>query len=178
MIKNRNAVLITILGSFLIADVLYADVVWPELYLEQRILSFWPITIGLLVEYLFVRRLTGFGVWKSIKADVLMNLASSLIGIVLRPISGVLWEIFPGIIMYRLLNVGTFNPVTWIATCVLAAIVNAIIEGFFLRIVFKTKLAFNNFFWLFLANAISVGIAFESFWIIPSEHDSIITKLF
>lgn len=68
--------LIVLIASWfgMTAAPLYADVVWPEVYLEERILSFWPITFGLLVEYLFVRKLTGFGILKSIKVDVFMNI--------------------------------------------------------------------------------------------------------
>ena len=33
----------------------YADVVWPALYLETRIFTWWAMALGLVIEFFFVR---------------------------------------------------------------------------------------------------------------------------
>ena len=102
---------------------LYADMVWPALVLEQRIVSVIPITAGLLVEWM-VLRFGGFGLsWrKAAIVDVVMNAVSTLAGIVVMPVLGLMWELFPGSVLYKLFDIGTFNPGTWAATFVMAVL--------------------------------------------------------
>jgi hypothetical protein len=144
-----------------------ADVVWPALFVENRLLSMWVILAGLVVEYFFVRRITRLSVKKSILADVSMNAASTLLGIVLIPVAGLAWEVFPGIILFKWFNLGTFNPGTWLATFCFAVLINAALETFVLAKLFKQQLGKRGFRWLCLANAVSVGIAYASFFIFP-----------
>ena len=131
--------------------------------------TWWSISLGLVVEYLFVRQLTGFDIKKSIVVDISMNAASSLLGMILIPLAGVGWEFFPGIIIYKLFNIGTFNPGTWAATFFIAVFINAWLENFVIYKCFKRKLGWRGFWWLSLANAASVGIAFISLWLFPTE---------
>jgi len=125
--------------------------------------------LGLVVEYLFVRQLTHFDIKKSILVDLAMNAVSCLAGVILIPLAGVGWEIFPGIVIYKLLGIGTFNPGTWIATFFIAVFVNALLENFVINEGFKKKLGWRGFWWLSLANAASVGIAFISLWLVPAK---------
>jgi hypothetical protein len=60
-----------------------ADIIWPALFLEERLVSLWVILAGLVIEYSFVWRITDLGVMRSIWADVAMNAASTLLGILL-----------------------------------------------------------------------------------------------
>jgi hypothetical protein len=89
-----------------------ADVVWPALFLAGRMMAWWAIGLGLVVELFFVRFLTGFGWLKSALADVAMNAALSLLGFILIPLAGIAWESSVGIALYKLFNIGTFNPGT------------------------------------------------------------------
>jgi hypothetical protein len=41
-----------------------ADLVWPALLLEGRILTWWAILAGLIIEYFFVRMITDLSRWK------------------------------------------------------------------------------------------------------------------
>lgn len=144
-----------------------ADVVWPALFLTGRLMAFWVIGIGLLVELFFVRWLTGFAWGKALLADILMNAASSLLGLLLIPLAGLAWESSAGIVMYRAFNIGTFNPITWAATFLAAVCINSALETAVLRYGFKQR-PFSRFFcWLSLANAISVGIALVSVLLHP-----------
>lgn len=149
---------------------LLADVVWPALYLEQYLFSVLPISVGLVAEWFFLY-FGGFGLtWKrAILVDVVMNTVSSVAGIVLIPILGLLWEIGPGSIVNRVFNVGTFNPASWIATFLLAACASTAIEAAVVRWGFKIPLGWKRFSILFGANAVSTGIAFASFWIHPPK---------
>ena len=145
----------------------FADLVWPALYLEQRVFSWWAISIGLAAEYLFVRKLTGFAIAKSALVTLSMNLASALLGVLFIPLAGIGWEIFPGLLLYRVFKMGTFNPVTWTATGLLAVFVNAFIEWLVIRWLFKCNLGRKGFGWLYAANMISVGLAFASLRFLP-----------
>ncbi len=98
-----------------------------------------------------------------------MNLASTVLGIVLIPLSGFVWELLASFTIYPLLNVGTFNPVTWGATLLLAAGVNAVVEGSVLRYGFKQALGRRGFWILFAANLVSVAIAFVSILMRPPK---------
>lgn len=153
----------------LMAEPAHADVVWPALFLETRLFSVWPIIIGLIIEYLFLRQFFMLSIKRAVIADVLINAASSILGIVLIPIAGIVWEFFPGIILYKAFNIGTFNPGTWSATCLMATAINAAIESMALSKFFKCKIGKRGFWILFLANAISVGIAMVSLYLYPIE---------
>jgi hypothetical protein len=146
---------------------IFADMVWPALFLEQRLLAVPVISAGLLLEYVFVLRITELGTKRSILADLVMNAVSTLAGILLIPIAGIAWELFPGTFLYHNFNLGTFNPWTWTATFLLAVAINTTIEFFVLRRFFKQRLGKRGFGWLFVANTLSVGLAFASFLIFP-----------
>ena len=74
--------------TILIAPVL-ADMVWPALFLEERILSVAPVAVGLIVEWLALW-LGGFGLsWRrAILVDVAMNAVSTFAGIFAIPVLG------------------------------------------------------------------------------------------
>ncbi|HVG21665.1 MAG TPA: hypothetical protein VNI02_21700 [Blastocatellia bacterium] len=141
-----------------------ADIVWPALFLEQRLLSLWIILAGLIIEYFFVWRVTELGAKRSILADVAMNAASTLLGLILIPAFGLVVAIFPGEF------VGTFSPVTWGFTFLVAVFLNALIEFFVLRKGFNQSIGKKGFWWIWLANALSVGIAFGSFLLYPIKE--------
>lgn len=147
-----------------------ADMIWPAAFLESRLLSAWVISAGLIVEYFFVWRVTPLGTWRSVVADVAMNAASTLLGVVLIPLAGIVWEIFPGLIVYEVFNLGTFNPGTWAATFLMAVLINSGLELLVLRFVFHQPPGGGLFWWLCLANALSVGIAMASFLVYPPRR--------
>ena len=148
---------------------LLADIVWPALLLEQRLLGVIPITAGLVVEWLALW-LGGFQLsWrKAIVIDLVMNTVSTVVGIVLVPALGFAWEFFPGLIIYKVFNVGTFNPGTWAATFVMATLATTAIEAAVVKWGFKVALGRRRFLILCAANCVSVAIAFASLWIYPA----------
>jgi hypothetical protein len=98
-----------------------------------------------------------------------MNAVSSALGIVLIPALGFMWEMFPGAVLYKLFNVGTFNPGTWAATFLIAVIATTAIEAAVVLWGFKIPLGRRRFWILFAANCVSVAIAFVSLWIHPPK---------
>jgi hypothetical protein len=149
--------------------IVFADMIWPALFLEGRLLSVPIIIAGLVIEFFFVWRITDLGAGRAIFADLVMNATSTLLGIFLIPISGIVWEIFPGLVLYRWFNVGTFNPGTWVATFCFAVLINAALETLIVAKVFRQKMGKRGFGWLCLANGLSVGLAFASFLIYPMK---------
>jgi hypothetical protein len=141
--------------------------VWPALILEQRLLSAIPIIGGLLTEWLALR--LGFGLsWKrAAVVDVVMNLVSTAAGVPLIPLLGLAWEIFPGRVMYKFFNIGTFNAGTWVATFVMATLATTAVEAAVVKWGFKIALGWRRFGILGLANSLSVAIAFGSLWLRP-----------
>jgi hypothetical protein len=148
---------------------LIADVVWPALLLEGRILTWWAILAGLIVEFFFLLRITNLHPWRALLADLAMNLASTLMGVFLIPLAGLLWEFVPGTIIYPVFDIGTFNPFTWTATLVMASIINAVVERLVLGGVFKQPVRKRAFWLLTAANAVSVALALASVIHSPPE---------
>lgn len=151
--------------------VAYANIVWPALYLETRLFSWWAISVGLVIEYFFVRRLFDLAPGRAALADISANAASAIVGVVLIPISGIVWELFPASVYNWALGWGTFNPITWMGTFFLACLINAVLEGAVYKKMFKLDLKFKskNFWWLVLANAFSVGVALASLLVVPLQ---------
>jgi hypothetical protein len=137
------------------------DVIWPALVLEARLLSVWIILAGLVIEYFFVWRMTSLGAVRSIWANLAMNAASCLLGIVLLPFTGFLMSAFTESLF------GTFSPIGWTLTFLLAVFVNTSVEFLVLDKAFRQDLGKRHFWLLLLANALSVGFAFVSFFIYP-----------
>jgi hypothetical protein len=154
----------------MIVKAVLADVVWPSLFLEQRLLSTWVIVAGLLIEWLVLWR-GGFGLtWKkAVIVDVVMNFASTVVGIALVPLAGLAWEFLPGRLIYTVWHHGTFNPMTWIATLVLAVAITLGIEAMVVRGVFKILLGHRRFWTLAAANLATVSIAFVSVFVNPPK---------
>jgi hypothetical protein len=146
-----------------------ADLVWPALVLEQRMLSVVPIVAGLIVEWLALW-LGGFGLrWKKAAVvDVVMNATSALIGIFLIPALGMGWEYGPGQLVHRLIPIGMTFQIDWLAAFVIAVAVTTAIEACVVRWGFRIPLGLRRFSILFGANAVSVGFAFVSVMMHPA----------
>lgn len=142
---------------------LLADIVWPALVLEKRMLGVLPITVGLIVEWLALW-LCGFGLtWKKAAVvDVVMNTVSSLIGVFLIPVLGMVWELGPVQLINRFAEVGTFSQFNWIATFVIALLATTAVEATVVRWGFWIALGMRRLGVLLGANFLSVGFAFAS----------------
>lgn len=158
-----------IIGILIVPTIVLANVVWPALYLEIRLFSWWAISFGLLIELFFIKKLFNLSLKDTVKPVVVANIISAILGIILIPLGGIIWEIFPGLIFYHFFELGTFNPATWFGTFLLASLINAVVESLIYQKIFKIKLSFKSktFISIFLVNMLSVSLAFISIFIYP-----------
>jgi hypothetical protein len=129
----------------------------------SRLLALLPITLGLLAEVLILWLAFRFNPKRALIATIAMNVASAGAGLVLIPLLGIAWEIFPGLVFYHAFHMGTFNPVTWAATFVMAVAANSVVELATLKKWFAVPWNRRNLLFLGLANTVSVGMAYVSF---------------
>ena len=158
MSKNRNTMnreklkysLVCLISFLLIPICASANMVWPSLYIAEGMRSWYVILIGLVVEIIFVKCLLKQSYLKSVLIAFVMNLTSTILGVVAIPLSG-----FIGEILMIPFGTGTFHPTHWLMSYVFAVFSNVLIEGFTVKIIFKHSFK-KMFLWLFVANAISV----------------------
>ena len=145
-----------------------ANMIWPSLYLANRLTAWWAIVLGLIIEFLFLLKFFKLDAKQALIVDAGMNAWSCLVGIVLIPLSGLVWEVTFGQIINALFNVGTFNPMTWVFSILLAALTNATVEiVIFKQCPYKVKIGMQGFLILVIANVFSVAAAFLSLYISP-----------
>ena len=147
-----------------------ADIVWPGVILADRLMGAISVGVGLIVEAMVLRWAFGMSWLKAIVADVAMNAASTVPSAYLVVGGGLAWEVGPGRVLYTLLHIGTFNPITWAATCLLAVVANTLIEMTVLRLFFKVPFVLRSLAFIAGANAISVVVAFASLTVSPARH--------
>lgn len=135
-----------------------ANVIWPALELTGGLMTWWVIAAGLVIEWPFVKVAASRGWGWSAAMTSVMNGVSAGLGLFLIPISGVLLEVVASLSWNNWPGWGTYNPVTWTLTFVLAAAVNAGIETACLKAAKVARL--RRAFWLLLlANAVTVWLA-------------------
>ena len=142
-----------LLFAFLLNSTAHADIVWPSLYIAVGMKSIPVILAGLVVEILFVKYCTKIKWLKAVAVAFLMNLVTSVIGLYTNTFSGLFLEL----ILHYVFGYDspTFNWDHWILHYTTIIFINTLIEGGVVRLTLKLKLK-NTFWWLFLANTISV----------------------
>lgn len=140
--------------------VAHADFIWPALILEKHLLTWWAILAGLVVEFFFVLGITAMNPLKSGLATLAMNAVSTILGIVLIPVlSSVAVFLVPGKFHFSRQIV---NASYWGITIALAALGNSWIETRVLQMFSKAISPRKMFWWLWVANVLSVGLAYAS----------------
>lgn len=129
-----------------------ANMVWPSLYIAEGMRSWHVILIGLLIEIIFVKFFLKESHLKSVLIAFIMNLASTVLGVVVIPLSG-----FIGEVLMIPFGTGTFHPTHWLMSYVFAILSNVLIEGLTIKIISKKEFK-KMFWWLCVANAISIII--------------------
>ncbi len=146
----------------------FANVIWPAYIAESRIISLHIIVISLLIEFLFFKYLFKITIIRALCYTLIANTASTILGLVLRPISGILWELSFGFVINEIFNWGTFNFVTWASVPILGGAVNAFLELLTIKICWKQKLSKKNYFLTWGINAITIAIALVSLLVWPN----------
>lgn len=149
-----QAVLLVLARSCLVANV-----VWPALYVEARMNSIPIITASLVLEYFVYKYLFQLNVKKAVLYTLAANIVSGLVGIVLRPVSGLGYEFTVGILMERLFGWGTFNPLAWCFVPVIGGAINAALELLTIRLVWKNGITVRIFLIAWVINTITVAMA-------------------
>ena len=141
--------------------------IWPAAIVGARLRSVVPITAGLAIEWLALW--LGFGLsWKkAFVVDVVMNFVSAAVGAFAIPLLGLLWEVGPGSVIYKLFSIAMLNPISWSATFAIAVLTSTAIEAAVVKIGFKISLSAGRVCVLLAANSVSVAFAFVSIWNTP-----------
>jgi len=144
--------IVFLLSLILMPVCVSANVVWPSLYILEGMLSWYVILLGFVVEIIFVKYFLKETYLKSVLIAFIMNLISTVLGLILIPLSGLVGEIL--LIPF---GTGTFHFTHWLLSYILAILINVVIEGLTVKFIFKNKFK-KLFWWLFMANAVSIII--------------------
>jgi hypothetical protein len=145
-------------------DSALANVVWPEIYFSERLVDWWVIAAGLVIEFFFLWWLYRLPLWKTLAADVVANAVSALFGALVLPWIGLLREFL--LLPFALT---TFRWPNLTAAIILILAANVTLEGLVYKYAFKLPLGRRNVAWLAVANAISVGVMIYSYWRTPGS---------
>ena len=118
-------------------------------------MKWYIILAGLVIELLFVKFVLKPTWVKSIVMAVGMNVASAVLGMFFIPFTGLVAALLYGLMPFA---GGTFDWIVWGMSYILAVLSNVVIEGLFLKLVFKLEFK-KNFRWILVANALSVILA-------------------
>jgi hypothetical protein len=141
-----------------------ANMVWPALYAETKVSTIPIILLSLVFEYFGIRWIFKQSATKSILYCLAANLTSGLIGLILRPLSGIVWELTLGNLVMWIFNWGTFNPVSWFFVPVIGGAINASLELLTIKLLWKEKYTRKSFILMWFINIITVGLA--TVWVI------------
>ncbi len=158
--RKRVACLLALLLT-VIPTVAFANVVWPTLYIMTGIMSWYIILAGLIIEFLFIKIKLKESYIKSGVMAVLMNLASTIIGFILIPASGFIVTIAVGpfdVFLDKIPIQNFFGIFLWTLSYIVTILSNVLVEGLTLKLIFKKSFKIN-FWWLTIANALSVLLA-------------------
>ena len=158
--KIKSFILSTAL-IILVSFPVHADVVWPSLYISKGMLSIKVILLGLFIELFFVKYFTKVSWKKASIVTFLMNLITTVLGMIFIPISGLGSEFVFDFVFhaYDKFGIGTFHWSHWLTAYLLVIFINTFIEGLFIKLTLKVKLT-KIFWWLLIANSISVFLCF------------------
>ena len=136
-----------------------ANVIWPALYAEEKITSIPIIAFSLIVEFLFFKWLFKINYKEAIVYTIVANLLSGIAGFFLRPFFGLVWEVSFALLITKLFNWGTFNPVTWLFVPIIGGAINAFLELLAIRLIWKQKFTKRNYYLTWGINIVTVALA-------------------
>lgn len=158
---NIKNIILTISLIIFITLPANADLVWPSLYITKGMLSIKVILIGSIIELFFVKYCTKVDWKKAFIVTILMNLITTILGIIFIPLSGLGSEFVFDFVFhaYDKFGIGSFHWSHWLTAYLLVIFINTFIEGMFIKL--TLKLTFKKiFWWLLIANSLSVFICF------------------
>ena len=131
---NRHS-LLALLIVLLACPPLYANIVWPAIYVSNSYFRFWYIVAaGTVVEALALARIIKIPVKKACLLSVAANLFSATVGLWLLTIGMLGWHL----IADAVLN-GTFHPFNKAVTIGIMFVGSVLLEAALCRLVWKYK---------------------------------------
>ena len=155
--KKRTLAIVP-LFMMLFPTVASANIVWPSIYIAEGMRSFQVILLGLFIETVFVKIFEKQTWLRAVLISVIMNLVSTLLGIILIPAIGFIGTLLLGLLSEYIPALGnTFDTPLWIFSYILTIFINVFVEGYTTQ--YTAKIPFKKMFlWLFFANTLSVLI--------------------
>jgi hypothetical protein len=158
--------IILLIIVFLIPNIAVADVIWPGFMLAYRMI-FWALPAGIAIEVAIVKRWFQLNWGRAFWIVTISNIISTIIGALGAAFGGILWELSLGQVINKVLQWGTFNPITWLATLLIATCISYFAELLVLKKIFKLEFNRKRKWAFFVANLLSTLIALVSFYINP-----------
>jgi hypothetical protein len=141
-----------------------ANVVWPGLYLYDRMI-WWSAPVGILIEVFILKRIIKKGWGYIFWVTTIANIISTFIGAIGAALGNLAFEFTIGRILYKFFAIGTFNPLGWASAIIFGALISTLIEIYALKWIFKIKLNQKQKYMYLGANLISTLVAFASLMI-------------
>ena len=152
--RKLSSGIVFILLLFIKPTPVYANMIWPSVYIAEGMRTWWIILAGLLIEYIFIKIFIKENYLKSLIITIVINFISTLIGIIAIPLIGIFGELIL-IPFDSIFNTTTFHLSHWIFAYILIILLNTSIEALSIKIIFK-KIFRKVFLWLLIANIFSV----------------------
>ena len=146
----------------------HSNVIWPGLILQLQLYAWEPIFLGLLIEYIAIRRIYGFGYSKALRMDFLTNLGSAAIGLFVFPISSILLHLIAVPLIFVLPDI-VLNTLFALLFILLSAFINAAIEAKVIGWMEGKNIEKREMLGLALANTLSVSAAAFALWMHPPQ---------
>ena len=146
-----------------------ADVVWPALFLSDRMSAWWCVVASILLEAFALWRFARVRPAKALLASIVMNAVSALCGSLLLPLLGIRWEELAHLTYNAWFGWGTFNWITQAATWGIAVLLCTVIETFVLWLVFALPWTRRLTVVVLAANAVTVTMAWLTLLVIHPQ---------
>lgn len=153
MLRPKFSVLFCIIIFTLMPSGVYADIVWPALYVTDSHFRFWyVVSIGLLLEAVVLRRFLIPDIKKALLVSLIANTFSATVGVCILTIGMVGWHF----VVDNFIR-GTFNIFNQVATLTIMLVGSAVLETLIVRGIWKYQLR-RTFPILILGNLLSYGV--------------------
>jgi hypothetical protein len=147
----------------IVSEPAHANVIWPAAILSGRLLAWWIIAASLVIEFFFVQRAFRLRALDAMWATIGANAATAVAGLFILPYAGLFMEL--GLHKSGLgagIGWATFSLTAWLATFILAVVINLAIELAVYKYGYRLKIDRRAFWLIAAANVITAAIAFVS----------------
>jgi hypothetical protein len=113
------------------------DMVWPAIYVSEKLTHFWFLVIGtVVIEMIVVKYYFNYSFLKSFVMSLIGNMVSGFIGTFVMMWAMLFWHLLAD----RFVPHATFDIINWVATYVLMCFGSVLIETITLSLIYKIKI--------------------------------------